>query len=297
MEGECRGVALVRWQYQRRSLGHTPSGQRRGGGHADARLVLIDSALSTCHEVGLVLSLIQFNAVGGIHESELCRAVGPVLLGSAAPSVGTLEVLVLREYLRGDEGAGPQVTLQQVDGRVVHAADEAGVHDSILASACDVQCPFLVLRPFGAAVRASNADLVYGDGIALAHAGSGDVLGRGDEYFDAVAADEAVEGREPLLVFGHGEGEVVRSSIVGSGGGRGEGGRERLGIEGWQAIDGCFELIFIVTSQVVKRAASGWGGCLGRCLGRCLMANLMFMVRCVLPISRSAGIVLVLLLL
>mmetsp|Transcript_33940 Transcript_33940/g.62447 ORF Transcript_33940/g.62447 Transcript_33940/m.62447 type:complete len:248 (+) Transcript_33940:583-1326(+) len=182
MKSKRRRIPLVTRQHQRRSL------RRRRG------ITRLPTPARLRRQMGLVRLPIQPDPIGGIRQPQPQCGIGPVLFRGARAGVGGLELLVACEDFGGDEGAASEVALEEVDARVVDAGDEGGVDDSVFAGACDVDGLLSVLHSFGAAVRAADADLVDADGVAFAHAGCGNVFGGGDEDFNAVSADEAVEG-------------------------------------------------------------------------------------------------------
>jgi hypothetical protein len=67
----------------------------------------------------------------------------------------------------------------------------------------------LSLHTLWRAVGAPDTNLFHSDGVSLPHARSGNIRWRGHKYFNAVFANEAVEGCEPFLIFWTGERKVV----------------------------------------------------------------------------------------
>jgi len=137
------------------------------------------------------------------------------------------------------------VPLEKIDGGIVYPRYDGGEDHSVLSGSGHVVSVggLVVLR---AAVRTADAYLTYGDRTALSHARCFNIRGRGDEYFGAVLANEAVEGCEPLFVVGE---ESQRKVLGGVRFGRGleNAVRHVSGrIEGRELIDEGVELISAV---------------------------------------------------
>jgi hypothetical protein len=101
------------------------------------------------------------------------------------------------------------MALEEVNGGIVNAGDEGWVDNSILAGTSNVNFIDLSLHPLRRAVGTPDSNLVHRDGISLPHAWSGNICRSGHEDFNAVFADEAMEGCEPFIIFRTGERKVI----------------------------------------------------------------------------------------
>jgi len=92
--------------------------------------------------------------------------------------------------------------LEKIDGGIVYPRHDGRKHYSILASTRHIIPPSTSLFILGTAVRTTNSNLAYCDRASLSHAGGFDVSRCSYEDLSTVLANKAVEGRQPLLVFG-----------------------------------------------------------------------------------------------